>query len=474
MTMAYIVVLKPLILGSLDPSAPSAKRDVLGATLSVPQVAAVTALVAGVMTILFGIVSRLPFGFAAGLGINAFLAFSVVGQVTWPEAMALVVINGALIVLLAATGLRRMIFDAVPVELKLAITVGIGLFIALIGLVDAGFVRPGSGTPVDIGIGGHLDGWPTLVFVLGLLLTAVLMARKVRGAILISIVVCTGLAMIIEAIAHLGPQTDASGKITNPTGWALNVPSFSGKSFGAPDLSLLGHVSLGGGFSAVGIVSAVVLVFSLVLSDFFDVMGTTIGLASEAGLLREDGSLPHIEKVLFVDGVAAVAGGLAGASSATTYVESASGIGDGARTGLASVATGLLFVVTIFLAPLAKFVPSEAAAPALVVVGVLLLGQVRRIDFTDLTIAIPAFLTIVLMPFTYSITNGVGAGFIAWVVLRVATRRAREIHPLLWVVAALFVPASSAAAFAVPRAVHAIEGFLQPHSSLVDDRLPRR
>jgi adenine/guanine/hypoxanthine permease len=246
------------------------------------------------------------------------------------------------------------------------------------------------------------------------------------------------LAAIIEAVANVGPMTDASGKVINPSGWNLNVPSFDGKHFGAPDLHIFGDVSLGGGFDAVGVVSAIVIIFSLVLSDFFDVMGTTIGLGSEAGLLDEKGNLPNIGPVLFVDGLAAVGGGLAGASSATTYVESAAGIGDGARTGLASVTTGLLFVVTIFLSPLAQFVPSEAAAPALVVVGVLLMGQIRHIDFGDLTVGVPAFLTIVLMPFTYSITNGVGAGFISFVILRSATGKARQIHPLLWVVAIVF------------------------------------
>jgi AGZA family xanthine/uracil permease-like MFS transporter len=230
----------------------------------------------------------------------------------------------------------------------------------------------------------------------------------------------------------------ANGKPGDPNGWALNVPSFDGKEFGAPDLHLLGDFSLGGGFSAVGIVSGIVIVFSLVLSDFFDVMGTTIGLASEANLLDEKGQLPGIGRVLFVDGLAAVGGGAAGASSATTYVESAAGIGDGARTGLASVTTGLLFVITIFLSPLAQFVPSEAAAPALVVVGVLLMSQIRFIDFSDLTVAVPAFLTMVLMPFTYSITNGVGAGFISYVVLQAVSGRARRVHPLLWGIAIVF------------------------------------
>ncbi|MBN9618894.1 MAG: NCS2 family permease, partial [Actinobacteria bacterium] len=268
----------------------------------------------------------------------------------------------------------------------------------------------------------------------GLLLIAVLMVRKVRGALLIGIVAATVLAMIIQGTAHVG----AYDPKTNPNGWQLNVPSFSGKHFGAPDLHLFGHFSLGGGFDAVGVVSAIVIIFSLVLSDFFDVMGTTIGLGSEAGLLDKDGNLPGIGRVLFVDGLAAAAGGVGSASSSTTYVESASGIGDGARTGLASLTTGLLFVVTIFLSPLAQIVPSEAAAPALVVVGVLLMSQIRSIDFTDLTIGVPAFLTMVLMPFTYSITNGVGAGFISFVVLRSATGQARKVHPLMWVVAAIF------------------------------------
>ena len=430
-TMVYIVVLNPIILHT----APDKTGHFLGGDgpKGIAAIAAVTALVAAVMTLLMAFVGRYPFAIATGLGLNAFVAFQVASVMSWPAAMGMVVIEGLLITVLVLTGFRTAVFYAIPGQLKSAIAVGIGLFIALIGFVDAGFVRPGAGTPVDLGVGGQLQGWPTLVFVVGVLLIAVLMVRKVKGAILIGIVVSTILAAIIEAVAHLGPQTKK-----NPTGWALNVPSFDGKSFGAPDLHLLGHFSLGGGFSAVGIVSGIVIVFSLVLSDFFDVMGTTIGLAGEANLLDKDGNVPNIGPVLLVDGLAAVAGGAASASSATTYVESASGIGDGARTGLASVVTGLLFVVTIFLSPLAQFVPSEAAAPALVVVGVLMMGQVRRIDFSDFTIALPAFLTIVLMPFTYSITNGIGAGFISYVVLKVAVGRPRDVHPLMWAVSLLF------------------------------------
>ena len=429
-TMVYIVALNPLIIGTVQDA--NGKFLGGGAGPDLGAVAAVTALVAAFFTLLMAIVGRYPFALATGLGLNAFVAFQVASQMSWPAAMGMVVIEGLVITLLVLTGFRTAVFYAIPRALKSAIAVGIGLFIALIGFVDAGFVRPG--TPVlQLGADGNLRGWPTVVFVVGLLLTAVLMVRKVKGALLIGILVSTVLAAIIEAVAHLGPISDK-----NPDGWNLNVPSFSGKSFGLPDLHLLGDFSLGGGFSAVGIVSAVVIIFSLVLSDFFDVMGTTIGLGSEAGLLDEDGNLPNIGRVLLVDGLAAVGGGAGSASSATTYVESAAGIGDGARTGLASMVTGLLFVVTIFLSPLAQFVPSEAAAPALVVVGVLLMGQIRHIDFSDFTIALPAFVTIVLMPFTYSITNGVGAGFISFVVLKAATGKARQVHPLMWVVAIVF------------------------------------
>ena len=279
-TMVYIVVLNPLIIGTV--------KDAHGRFLGGGQapalaaVAAATALVACVMTIAMGIVGRYPFALATGLGLNAFVAFQVATRMSWPAAMGMVVLEGLLITVLVLTGFRVAVFNAIPAQLKSAIAVGIGLFIALIGLVDAGFVRAGAGTPVDIGVSGHLDGWPTLVFVVGVLLIAVLMARKVKGAILIGILVSTVLAVIIEAVGKIGAQTDATGKVVNPTGWALNVPSFKGKSFGAPDFSLLGHFSLGGGFSAVGIVSGIVIVFSLVLSDFFDVMGTTIGLAQEA------------------------------------------------------------------------------------------------------------------------------------------------------------------------------------------------
>ncbi|GAA4487179.1 NCS2 family permease [Actinoallomurus oryzae] len=436
-TMAYIVVLNPLIIGTVP--------DKTGAVLGIPKVAAATALVAGVMTILMGVAGRFPLAIATGLGLNAFVAATLAPAMTWPEAMGLVVVEGIVIAILVLTGFRTAIFRAVPEGLKAAIGVGIGLFIALIGFVDGGFVRrvpneANTTVPVQLGISNNLQSWPALVFVLGLLVTAVLVARRVKGAILIGIIGTTILAIIVEALAHAGPTVVKPG-VVNPKGWSLNVPKLPGIHHiaGTPDLSLVGHFTLYGAFARVGVLAAILFAFTLVLADFFDAMGTVVGIGSEAGLLDERGAPPNIGTILFVDGLAAVAGGAGSVSSATGYVESAAGVGEGARTGLANVVTGVLFLVAMFLAPIVQIVPFEAATPALVVVGFLMMSQIRRIDFSDYEIAIPAFLTMVIMPFTYSITNGMGAGFISYVVIKTVRGRAREVHPLLWLVAALFV-----------------------------------
>jgi AGZA family xanthine/uracil permease-like MFS transporter len=287
-------------------------------------------------------------------------------------------------------------------------------------------------------VGGSLQGWPILVFVLGLLVTAVLVARRVRGAILLGIAFGTVLAVIVEAVADVGPAVGPNGTV-NPTGWQLSVPKLPDRLVGLPDLSLVGHFSLFGGFDRIGVLAALLIVFSLLLADFFDTMGTVVGVAAEGGLLDEDGNVPDLDRVLLVDSLAAAAGGAASASSATSYVESAAGVGDGARTGLASVATGLLFAAALFVTPLVSMVPAEAATPALVVVGCLLIAQIRNLDLDDFGLVLPAFLTMVLMPFTFSIANGIGAGFVSYAVLQAVRGRARTVHPLLWVVAALFV-----------------------------------
>jgi len=440
-TMAYIVVLNPLIIGTQADSAGGFLGG--GSQPNLAMVAAATALVAGVMTLLMGIVANFPLALATGLGLNAFVTFGIakLPGMTWADAMGLVVLEGLIITVLVLTGFRKAVLHAIPAQLKIAISVGIGLFITIIGLVDSGIVRkPTAGpVPVELGVGGFLAGWPMLIFVIGLVAIIVMLVKKVKGAILIGIIGATVLAVIIEAIGKIGSQFDSAGKLVNPTGWGLNVPTFPSTMVDVPDFGLLGHFSLLGSFSKIGAVSAILLVFTLLLADFFDTMGTMVAIGAEAGLLDKEGNPPNSQKILIVDSLAAVAGGASGVSSNTAYIESAAGVGEGARTGLASVVTGLLFLVATFLAPLVAVVPYEAATPALVVVGFLMMQQVKNIDWDDLEIAIPAFLTIVLMPFTYSITAGIGAGFVMYVVIKIVRGRSAVIHPLMWGIAGLFV-----------------------------------
>ncbi|GAA2454417.1 NCS2 family permease [Agromyces soli] len=424
-TMAYIVILNPLILGGTE--------DVAGNALDAAQIGAATGLTAGLMTILFGVFARLPFALAAGLGINSFLAVSVVGQVTWPEAMGLVVINGIIIVLLGATGARTAIFRAVPQALKAAITVGIGLFIAFIGFVDSGFVnRTPGGPPVQLGDAGSITSVPTLIFLLGLVLIGILVARRVPGGILIGIVVTTIVAIIAQALLKLGPSFE------DPNGWHMTIPELPTALFTVPDFGLVGQFDLFGSFGRIGALSATMLIFTLVFSNFFDAMGTMTGLAKNAGLAHKDGTFPRLRAAFIVEGAGAIAGGATSTSSNTVYVDSASGIGEGARTGLASIVVGVLFLLSMFLTPLTLVVPIEVGSAALVVVGAMMMGQIREIKFDKFAIALPAFLTIVTMPLTYSIANGIGVGFISWALVNAASGRARKVHWLMWIVAAGF------------------------------------
>ncbi|SCF13666.1 putative MFS transporter, AGZA family, xanthine/uracil permease [Micromonospora matsumotoense] len=433
-TMAYIVVLNPLILGGAV--------DGDDQKLSIPALAAATALVAGLMTILMGVVGRFPMALAAGLGVNALVAFEIAPQMTWADAMGLVVIEGVLIAILVLTGLRTAVFRSVPTQLKTAIGVGIGLFLTIIGLVDAGFVRrvpdaANSTVPVGLGINGKIVSWPMLVFVVGLLVTLVLVVRRVRGAILIGILASTVLAIIVEAVAKVGPSF-VDGK-PNPHGWSLNVPKLPERIVDIPDLSLLGNFNVLGSWSRAGWLIPLMFVFTLLITDFFDTMGTMVAIGQEGDMLDEQGTPPRAKEILLVDSIAAAAGGAASVSSNTSYIESASGVAEGARTGVANLVAGGLFLLAMFLSPLSTVIPFEAASTALVVVGFLMMTAVRTIDWTDYEIAIPAFLTITLMPFTYSISNGIGAGIISYVLLKLAKGKAREIHPLLYAVAVLFV-----------------------------------
>jgi AGZA family xanthine/uracil permease-like MFS transporter len=290
---------------------------------------------------------------------------------------------------------------------------------------------------VELGIAGALQGWPVLVFAFGLLLVIALYVRRVKGAILISIIVTTVVAVIVESIADIGPSV--SGDAVNPKGWNLNVPAIPDRVVDVPDFSLLGEFSLLGSFTSIGVIAAALFVFTLLLADFFDTMGTMTAIGAEAHLLDEQGNPPNTKRILIVDSLAAAAGGAASVSSNTSYIESASGVGEGARTGLASVVTGLLFLLATVFAPLVSIIPNEAAVPALVLVGFLMMQQVKNINWDDIEIALPAFLTIALMPFTYSISVGIGAGFIAYVVIKLVRGKTAQVHPLMWVVALLFV-----------------------------------
>ena len=438
LTMAYIVVLNPIIL--------SGAKDVTGHYLggstesaNFAGIAAVTALVAGIMTIAMGVIANYPLALAAGLGLNAFVGYSLIHEMSWADAMGLIVIEGLIILVLVLTGFRQAVFDAVPRQIKTAIAVGIGLFIAFVGLVDAGFIRSTGqeSPPIGMGIGGNLAGWPVLVFCVGFLLMMILYARKVPGAILIGIVATTILAAIVNKFAAPGASME-NGE-PNPTGWNLNIPAWPDKVFSLPDLEILGNFSLLGSFERVGVVTAALFIFTLLLADFFDTMGTMTAIGAEADLLDEDGTPVNSQRILVVDSVAAAAGGAASVSSNTSFIESASGVGDGARTGLSSVVTGLLFLLAVFFTPLVEHIPNEAAVPALVLVGFLMMQQVTDIDWADIEIAIPAFLTIVLMPLAYSITAGIGAGFVTYVILKIARGKIKDVHSLLWVVSVLFV-----------------------------------
>ena len=421
--MAYIIVLNPIILGSA--------KDMYGHQLDNGQLVTATALTAAFTTLLMGVIGNVPIALAAGLGVNSVVALQLAPRMSWPDAMGMVVLAGFVVMLLVATGLRERVMNAVPYSLRKAIAIGIGLFIMIIGLVDSGFITrmPDAAqttVPIQLGTGGHLTGWPVLVFVLGVLLTLALIVRKTPGAILISIVVMTGVALIINAVADI-------------PSWGLTTPEWPGNPVATPDFGLVGEVSLFGGFEKVGVLTGVLFVFTVLLSCFFDAMGTIMGISDEAKLTDGEGQMPGINKVLFVDGVAVAVGGASSASATTCFVESTAGVGEGARTGFANIVTGALFALALFLTPVATMVPSQAATPALIAVGFLILaGSIKEIDWSDFTVAIPAFVTMLMMPFTYSITNGIGMGFITFSVLRLATGRGREVPVAMHVVSAVF------------------------------------
>ncbi len=422
LTMAYIIFVNPAIIGSIPDRLGNFVAG--GKQFDAAQVAAVTALVAGVLTLLMGAYANYPFAMAAGLGLNAFVTFTLVGtfHLTWPQAMGVIVWEGLCITVLVLTRFREYVMNAIPLDLKRAIGVGIGAFIAFIGLRNAGIVVKSDATLVTLN--PNFKDLHILVFVIGLAITMALVARKVRGALLGSIVITT----IIASIINVG---FAHSKL-----YAKGIASLPSKIVSTPDLGIIGNVSLS--LKGVAIGTAIALVVSVMLSDFFDTMGTVVGIAGEAGLLDNKGNLPGIQRVLLVDSLGAAAGGAASVSSNTTYIESAAGVSEGGRTGLTSIVTALLFFAALFLASLAGTIPNEATAPVLIMVGYFMMTIVRDMNWADADIGIPALLIILVQPLTFSITNGVGAGFIAYTVIKLLQGKWREVHPLMLLVSGVF------------------------------------
>ena len=399
MVMAYIIFVNPSIL-----EAAGVPKD---------EAAAATALVAGILTIAMGLFSNYPIAMAAGLGINGIVAFGLVlgAGLTWQGAMGVIVIEGLVVLVLVLVGLREAIMNAVPLSLKRAIGVGIGLFILFIGFFDGGLIRGSEAVPVEFIFPNSPVAWMTLF---GLLVTVVLFVLKVPAALLISIAITTVVSLI------------------------FGVASFPANFSAAPDFSTLGQFDLTNVWT-LGALAAILTIFTIMLTDFFDTMGTATAITEQAGLTTPDGQVPGIGRVLTVDSIGAALGGAAGISSNTSYIESAAGVAEGGRTGFTSVITGLCFLVAVFVTPLATVVPFSATAPVLIVVGYLMATLIKDIDFSDVEEGLPALFGIVLMPLTFSITVGIGAAFVAWVVIKVVRGKLGAIHPLMWLVAAAFI-----------------------------------
>jgi AGZA family xanthine/uracil permease-like MFS transporter len=433
--MSYIIFVNPAILSF------AGVEGLEGTGLPFDGVLASTCLVAGVMSIVMGLVTNRAYAIAPGLGLNAVVAFTLVAGegLGFPEAMGIVVMEGLLVTVLVLIGMREKVMQAIPLEIKKAIAIGIGLFIAFIGLVNSGLVIRGEGTPVTL---ADFTTWPIFVVIVGLIITITLRAIGFRGDLLVAIILTTVIATIVNwATDYTAFTTPGVAR------WPDDIAQ-------SPNFGLVGEFSFDA-FATIGVITTIAFVFSLFLADFFDTMGTLVGVGKQAGYLTKDGELPGIRKPLLVDSLAAVAGGAASSSSATTYIESGAGVGVGGRTGWVAVVAGALFFPFMFFAPLIGMVPAQATAPALIIVGWLMItalteseeraergGTVDRkiagIDFHDFAIGLSAALTIMIMPFTYSITNGIGFGFIAYVIIRIAQGEMRRVHPLMYAAAGAF------------------------------------
>jgi AGZA family xanthine/uracil permease-like MFS transporter len=457
--MSYIIFVNPAILGFAGIEGLEERGLPFDAVLTS------TCLVAGVMTIIMGLYTNLAYAIAPGLGLNAVVAFTLVANegLGFPEAMGLVVVEGLAITILVIAGLRESIMNAIPLELKKAIAIGIGLFIAFIGLTNSGLVVRGAGTPVDL---AEFTTWPVIITIVGIVLTLGLRAIGFPGDLFVGIILTTAFATIVNYAADVYPEASGYAR------WPDDI-------FDRPDFSLVGEFSFDA-FTTLPFLAAVAFAFSLFLADFFDTMGTLVGVGRAAGYVDQRGEMPEIRKPLLVDSLAAAAGGAASASSATTYIESASGVGVGGRTGWVSVVTGFLFFPFMFIAPLIGMVPPQATAPALLIVAWLMISVLTEVEeeaeavetgraeleeattaqptattgpkrymaginFHDLALGFGAAIMIMLMPFSFSITDGIAAGFIVYVLVRAFQGAWATVHPLMWAAALAF-----AIYFAIP------------------------
>jgi adenine/guanine/hypoxanthine permease len=414
LTMSYVLLVNPQVLGN---------------AIVIPdgfaKLLVVTALAAAIGSLLMGLVARYPFAQAPGMGLNAYFAFTVVlGQkIPWQTALGAVAISGCIFVILSILGVRQAIVRAIPNHLKYSVTAGIGMFLAFIGLKNAGAVIANPDTFVTL---GTMESAPVLIAIFGLIVTSVLLVRRVPGAILIGIVASTVVAIATRAAVYFGPK-GALVPFGGFTNGIVQLPVMPTGLIGALDL----HAALGLGILAV--------VFTFFFVDFFDATGTLVALANKAGVLDADGNLPRARRTFACDGLAAIVGAFLGTSTTTAYIESASGIEEGGRTGLVATAVGGLFILSMIFWPLAAAIPAAATAPALIVVGALMLDGLKSIDWDDYAILISAFLTVVTMPLTFSIANGVSFGVISYALIKLLSGRGKEVDPLLYVVAALLI-----------------------------------
>lgn len=420
MTMAYILAVNPSILSASG--------------MDAQAVLIATAIASFIGTICMALLANYPFALAPGLGLNAYFAYTVCGSMgySWQIALFAVFVEGLIFIVLSLTNVREAIFNAIPLQLKKGVSVGIGLFIAFIGLQNAGIVVNNDSTLVsivDFTADFHTSGISALLAVIGIFIIAVLYVKKVKGAILIGIFATWILGIICQLTGLYVVTPDA--------GYYSLIPAWSSFNLGA--ISSVFGQCFKADFSSLRAFDFVAIVCAFLFVDIFDTLGTLIGCATKADMLDKEGKLPRIKEALLADAIATTAGAVLGTSTTTTFVESSAGVAEGGRTGFSSVVTGLLFLLAVFLSPIFITIPSFATAPALLFVGFLMISAVTAIDFNDFTEAVPAYLALIAMPLTYSISEGIAAGVISYVVINLISGKAKKITPLMYVLAVLFI-----------------------------------